>query len=85
MGKAIVEEFAKLGAHVFTCCRTQDTLDSALSGWKERGWQVHGCTADVSTPDGRQSLLAAAEEAFGGVQLHSVCSLDSRPCMLLSP
>jgi tropinone reductase/Tropinone reductase 1 len=34
---AIVEELAKLGAHVYTCARTQKDLDEALSKWRAAG------------------------------------------------
>ena len=66
IGKAIVEEFAKLGASVYTCCRSQDGLDTALAAWQDAGLQVQGCVADVSTEEGRGALVSSASACFGG-------------------
>lgn len=60
IGKACVEELARLGASVFTCARTQADVDAALADWKAAGLAVGGCAADCSSPAGRANLLAAA-------------------------
>eukprot|EP00899_Mesostigma_viride_P013540 jgi/Mesvir1/22187/Mv18788-RA.1 len=65
IGKAIVEEFAALGARVFTGGRTEATLAECLATWADRGLDVGGTVADVSTLEGRQTLVAAASEHFG--------------------
>ena len=47
LGRAIVEELAELGCSVYTCCRSQGDLDSALAEWQAQGLRVAGCVADV--------------------------------------
>eukprot|EP01039_Chlorochromonas_danica_P005875 gene5875-6470_t len=59
IGRAIVEEVAALGASVFTCARNEEKLTECLTGWKALGYDVQGCVADVSTEDGRHSLVDA--------------------------
>ena len=59
IGKAIVEEFGCLGASVFTCSRNAAELETALTFWRVSGFLVDGVVADVSTPEGRETLLRA--------------------------
>jgi tropinone reductase I len=66
IGRACVEELARLGASVFTCSRTQADLDAALKEWSAAGLAVGGCAADCSTPAGRANLLAAAKSWRAG-------------------
>ena len=71
IGKAIVEEFAQLGASVYTCCRTQEALDALLGEWQGKDLKVEGCVADVSTEGGRNALMTGVQESFGG----ALCAL----------
>ncbi len=57
IGKAIVEECACMGAEIITCARNEDILRNCLSEWDSKGFKVHGCVADVSSPEGRDKLL----------------------------
>mmetsp|Transcript_28659 Transcript_28659/g.93638 ORF Transcript_28659/g.93638 Transcript_28659/m.93638 type:complete len:267 (-) Transcript_28659:1864-2664(-) len=60
LGLAIVEELIARGASVVTCARNVKEASPVHS--------IEGCTAvaaDVSTRDGREILLAAAEKAHG--------------------
>ena len=66
IGKAIVEEFAQLGASVYTCCRTEDALVTVLADWQAAGLRVKGCVADVSTEEGRAALMSSVRDSFGG-------------------
>jgi Tropinone reductase 1 len=54
IGKAIVEECAALGATVYTCARNEDLLDTCVSEWKSKGYQVIGIPADLASEDGRR-------------------------------
>ncbi|GAX74323.1 hypothetical protein CEUSTIGMA_g1772.t1 [Chlamydomonas eustigma] len=69
IGKAIVEEFCALGAQIFTCARNEEELSMNLNAWKNKGFNVQGCIADVSIREDRVHLIAKVHEAFGG-QLH---------------
>lgn len=52
---------------MLTCARDKDELAARLSEWKEdHGLDVRGIVADVSTPEGRESLVKEAESLFGG-------------------
>jgi Tropinone reductase 1 len=65
IGKAIVEELAStLGCRVLTCARSETDLASCLEEWKAQGLNVEGVVADVSTTEGRQSLISKAIELF---------------------
>jgi hypothetical protein len=44
-------------AQVFLCSRHQDDVDSALKGFKEQGYNVHGVVADVSQRQQREELV----------------------------
>lgn len=66
IGQAVVEEFAKLGARVFTCARDEKTLDEAIARFKSHGYAVDGCSADVTNSDDVKELVAKAIDSFGG-------------------
>ncbi|CBJ29612.1 tropinone reductase, putative / tropine dehydrogenase, putative [Ectocarpus siliculosus] len=67
IGKAIVEELACLGAKVITCSRNPADVAACLEEWKSKGLLVEGTAADVTTAEGRESLVKLAEEHFGGL------------------
>jgi hypothetical protein len=56
---------------VLTCGRDTSTLDEALQGWKQQGYDVHGIVADVSVLTGRQELIAEV--------LVRMCRTDASP------
>ncbi|CAL5223261.1 g5745 [Coccomyxa viridis] len=66
IGRAIVEELAALGAKVITCARNAQDLQDLEKQAQGKGWHVKGIQADLSTYDGRQSLMAEVKESFGG-------------------
>jgi Tropinone reductase 1 len=66
IGKAAVEELCALGASVFTCGRSADTLADCLSQWRQQGLRVDGCVCDVSDSDARQALVSKVSEFCGG-------------------
>ena len=68
IGAATVEELCALGASVFLCAR--HSVEPRVSAWRERGLQVAGVEADVSTSEGRAALVAAVAAHFpGGLQI----------------
>ena len=68
IGASTVEELCALGASVFMCARKG--VEPCVRAWRERGLQVAGVEADVSTSEGRKSLVAAVAAHFGGGGLH---------------
>jgi tropinone reductase I len=66
IGLAAVEELCALGARVFTCARNEERLKQALHKWALAGLNVSGVACDVSTADGRETLLRALREWSGG-------------------
>ena len=71
IGQACVEELAgTLGMNVFTCCRNQEDLDRCLTEWnQQKGYNVQGVMADVSTPEGRMSLVEKIDQWLAGRRL----------------
>jgi tropinone reductase I len=60
IGKAIVEELAQQGCRVLTCSRNAEELNACIADWTSRELgplDVTGVVADVSTKEGRQTLL----------------------------
>lgn len=66
LGRAIVEELAGLGASVYTCARSADSLQSSLDAWRQAGLQVEGSVCDLSVRENREELFRRVSEHFGG-------------------
>ena len=64
IGASTVEELCSLGASVFMCARKD--VEPCVRAWRERGLQVAGVEADVSTSEGRKALVAAVGAHFPG-------------------
>lgn len=64
-----MEELAGLGVSVYTCARSQETLQTSLESWRQAGLQVQGSVCDLS-------VRQAREELFGRVRAHFGDSLD---------
>ncbi|KAF4377470.1 hypothetical protein F8388_024961 [Cannabis sativa] len=66
IGHAIVEELAKFGAIVHTCCRKESELEKCLEEWKKKGFKVTGSVCDVSQGDQREKLMEDVSSIFQG-------------------
>ncbi len=63
IGHAIVNELGlTFGCKVLTCSRNQVDLDKCIKEWKEQGMDVRGVVADVSTTEGRATLMEKVNE-----------------------
>lgn len=63
IGHAIVKELGlTFGCKILTCSRNQDDLDNCIKEWKSQGMDVRGVVADVSTTEGRATLMEKVEE-----------------------
>src|SRR5690348_402965 len=69
LGKASAVALAREGARVVLNGRTPETLQQATDEIRSEGGSVQPVAADVSTEDGCQQLVAAAEQAFGRIDI----------------
>ena len=84
IGKAVVTEMAALGASVFTCARSESTLQEALAAWKRKGLDVEGIASDVRDPAACEALVSAVSERFNGATLLQHAFLHLTQYVLLS-
>lgn len=69
LGRYIAEALADAGAKVVLCSRKKEACDEVKEEIEGRGGQAISVACDVSDPDSVQSVVDAAEEAFGGVDI----------------
>lgn len=70
IGRAIAERFAAEGADVVIVCRSDTSAAQAVvDGIVAHGGRAVPVRADVSTAEGAQALVAAAQDAFGRVDV----------------
>ncbi len=69
VGRACMELFAREGARVVGASRTQANLDETLARVHAAGGEGAVVAADLSHPDGAESLVSAALEGFGRVDI----------------
>ncbi|CAA2961940.1 tropinone reductase homolog [Olea europaea subsp. europaea] len=66
IGHAVVEEFARFGAVVYTCSRNRKELDECLEEWKHKGFRVAGSVCDLSVQAQRDKLMEIVSIYFDG-------------------
>ncbi|OEL24124.1 Tropinone reductase-like protein [Dichanthelium oligosanthes] len=66
IGRAIVEELARLGATVHTCARDEAVLSRCLQDWEASSLTVTVSTCDVSVRGDREALVGRVRSMFGG-------------------
>ena len=70
LGRACAEELASEGARVIICARGAAALESTRAHIAEEARaDVHAVTADLSTMDGIDAVVTAAERRFGRVDI----------------
>lgn len=69
IGRACMELFAREGARVVGCSRTQKNLDETLANVERDGGEGFVVAADLSTPEGAQKLVDATIEKYGRVDI----------------
>lgn len=65
IGAAVAQELLGFGATVVAVARRPEPLEAAVAAWREQQLDAHAIAADVSRPDGRQTLLNAVQTQFG--------------------
>ena len=68
-GAALPEKLAREGCRVALCARGREALESAASAVRALGVETVAITADVTTAEGVQAAVGAAQAAFGGVDV----------------
>lgn len=63
----IAKNFARLGANLGICGRTQEKLDAAAEELRELGAEVSAVAADVRDYDGLEQSMQTAKEALGPI------------------
>ena len=69
IGRSCMEAFAREGATVVGCSRTQKNLDETLALVEAAGGTGMVVAADLSTPEGAQTLVDATIENYGRVDV----------------
>lgn len=69
VGLAVAELLAEQGRPVFICARDADRVDTVVDTLRGRGLEVAGARADVRDADDVRSVVRAANERYGAVQV----------------
>jgi Tropinone reductase 1 len=71
IGRAVVEQFLELGAHVFVVARDEQRLMQLLAEWRRRypDRTLDGQSGDVGVEAVRQSVFTRLEQTHGGLDL----------------
>ena len=80
IGRATIALLAGKGAQIVTVGRDPDALQEALDSFADLPGEVHGVSADLGTPEGIETLFAAADAQLGGLDaLVSNAALGAEP------
>ncbi len=69
IGRALAVEAARRGAKVLAVARSPQLLDELAQQVRQAGGIIETLTADVTRPEDRQAMLAAAQQHFGGLDV----------------
>ena len=69
IGLAVVEQLAEQGHPVFLCARDGDRVDTVVDKLRGRGLDVAGARADIRDADDVRSVVTAAVDRFGPLQV----------------
>lgn len=69
IGRACMEMFAREGAKVVGCSRTQSNLDATLANVRQGGGDGIVVAADLSTVEGTQTLVDATLAEYGRIDI----------------
>ena len=67
LGREFALHLAGLGAHVIAADIRADRLSATRQRARERGYEVHTLTTDVSDPEQTRALAATAVDVLGGL------------------
>jgi 3-oxoacyl-[acyl-carrier protein] reductase len=69
IGLAMADAFAREGAQISICARSEDTLNQAVGSLTRHGHAVHALPCDLSDPDRIDAWVTAAAAALGGIDV----------------
>jgi gluconate 5-dehydrogenase len=69
LGQSIAEALAEAGASVMICSRKLDACEEVARSIVERGGQARAAACDVTQTEDVDRVVAAAREAFGGLDI----------------
>jgi short-subunit dehydrogenase len=69
IGRALVVEAAKRGARVLAAARSQPLLDELAVEVRQANGVIETVAADLTNPDDRAAMVAAATKHFGGLDV----------------
>lgn len=69
IGLAIAEAYARAGAKVFICGRTENDLRAALAKIRNAGGEIDGVAGDVGDVDDAQRIVSAAVQRYGAIDI----------------
>ncbi len=77
IGNAIVSELGlTFGCKILTCARNEEELEKCISEWTAQGMDVRGVVADVSTQEGRETLMNGVVDMINEEDCANVGKLD---------
>ncbi len=65
IGKAVAAAYAREGAGVFVCARSDADLNQAVADIRSTGGKAHGCIGDVGDAASAKAIVQAMVEQFG--------------------
>ncbi len=65
LGRATAERLAEEGVRVVIAARSRDAIDETVAAIRDRGGEVAGVSADMTTSTGVESAVRTARECFG--------------------
>jgi NAD(P)-dependent dehydrogenase (short-subunit alcohol dehydrogenase family) len=69
IGRAIARVYAREGAKVFICARSQAEVERVVSEIREHGGQIGGSAGDVGKLDDAERIVQTAAGQFGGIDV----------------
>jgi NAD(P)-dependent dehydrogenase (short-subunit alcohol dehydrogenase family) len=69
LGEYMADALSEAGANVVLCSRKREACESVADQIVSRGGRALPLACDVADPEGAEQVVAAAHEAFGGVDI----------------
>lgn len=69
IGFAVADELLQLGASVFIAARNDILIKDCIDAWTKKGFKADGCSADISTPYGRDTLFTALSDQWNSLDI----------------
>jgi NAD(P)-dependent dehydrogenase (short-subunit alcohol dehydrogenase family) len=87
LGRAVAMAFAREGARLVLCSRSERDLDAVAQDVQEVGSEAAAFGTDVARPDHVERLTRGAEDRFGGIDVvvNNASLLGSRTCLEETP